>query len=204
MKLYYMPGACSLASHIALRETGVDFEIEKVDSATKTTESGESFTAVNGKGKVPALRLGDGTVVTEGAAILQYIADQAPATNLAPKNGTLDRTRLQEHLNFIASELHKSFSPLFAATPPTGAARKAVEDVIGQRLDTIESSLADGRPHLLGDTFSVADSYLFVVASWAKPAGVSLGDRPRLRAFMDRVAARPTVQAAMRAEGLVP
>jgi len=203
VKLYYMPGACSLASHIALREIEADFEIDKVDSSTKTTESGESFSAINLKGRVPALRLDDGTVVTEGAAVLQFIADQAPAKKLAPEYGSLARTQLQEHLNFIASELHKAFSPLFSAKPPTGEARKDAEDLIGQKFDVIETILSDGRQYLLGDTFGVADSYLFVVAGWATPTGVGLGDRPYLRAFMDRVAARPTVQAAMQAEGLV-
>ena len=203
MKLYYMPGACSLAAHIALRETEADFEIEKVDPATKTTESGENFGAINFKERVPALRLSDGTIVTEGAAVLQFIADQAPAKKLAPENGSLARTRLQEHLNFIASELHKAFSPLFSANPPTGEAREDVERLIGQKFDIVDTILSDGEGYLLGDTFSVADSYLFVVAGWAEPTGVGLGDRPHLRAFMDRVAARPTVQAAMRAEGLV-
>ena len=203
MKLYYMPGACSLASHIALREIEADFEIDKVDSATKTTESGESYSAISLKGRVPALRLDDGSVVTEGPAILQFIADQAPAKKLAPENGSLARTRLQEHLNFISSELHKAFSPLFSANPPTGDARKDAEHLIGQKFDVVETILSDGRQHLLGDTFGVADSYLFVVAGWAAPTGVGLGDRPNLKAFMDRVAARPMVQAAMRAEGLV-
>ncbi len=203
MKLYYIPGVCSLASHIALREIGADFELDKVDSATKMTESGENYSAINLKGRVPALRLDDGSVVTEGPAILQFIADQAPAKKLAPENGSLARTRLQEHLNFISSELHKAFSPLFSANPPTGDARKDAEHLIGQKFDVIETILSDGRQFLLGDTFGVADSYLFVVAGWAVPTGVGLGDRPNLKAFMDRVAARPMVQAAMRAEGLV-
>ena len=203
MKLYYIPGACSLASHIVLRETGIDFEIEKIDPGTKTTENGEDFAAVNFKERVPALRLHDGTVVTEGAAVLQFIADQAPAKKLAPENGSLARTQLQEHLNFIASELHKAFGPLFSTNPPTGEARKEVEDLIGQKFDIVDKILSNGRTYLLGDTFSVADSYLFVIANWAAPTGVGLGDRPHLRAFMDRVVARPAVQAAMRAEGLV-
>jgi glutathione S-transferase len=203
VKLYYIPGACSLAPHIALREAGADFRIEKVDQNTKVTESGESYGAINFKGRVPALRLKNGTLITEGAAVLQFIADQAPKSKLAPANGSLERVRLQEHLSFISTELHKAFSPLFAAKPPKGEARQDAEAIINQRFDMVEKMLSDGRPFLLGDTFSVADGYLFVITGWLKPTGIGLGDRPNLRAFVDRVAARPAVQAAMKAEGLV-
>ncbi len=201
MKLYYAPGACSLSPHIGLRETGVSFDLERVDLASRKTASGEDFSKINPKGYVPALRLDDGEVLTEGAAMVQYIADRYPAAGLAPANGTLERVRLQEHLNFIASELHKAFSPLFS--PATSEeAKQAAVTAVSRRLDHFERHLADGRAHLLGERFSVADAYLFTVASWTKPTGIGLDKWPNVAAFVSRVAARPAVQAAMRAEGL--
>jgi len=201
MKLYYLPGACSLASHIALREAGADFDLDKLDNASKKTAGGEDFLAINPKGYVPALALDSGDVLTEGAAILQYIADQHPETGLAPAAGTLARTRLQENLNFIAAELHKAFTPLF--NPASGEAEKeAAKTRIGQKLDQIERQLADGRSYLLGENFTVADAYLFTVANWTGHFGIALDPWPKLGAFMARVGERATVQQALKAEGL--
>jgi glutathione S-transferase len=201
MKLYYTPGACSLSPHIILREIGAQFELERVDAATKTTEHGEDFRQVNPKGYVPALRLPDGEVLTEGAAVVQYIADAHGARDLAPPVGTVARARLQEHLNFVASELHKAFSPLFHPSASAEAKAAAPENV-GRRFDHVERVLGDGRPYLLGETFTVADAYLFVVSSWAVPTGIGLDRWPLLAAFVERVRGRPTVRAAMAAEGL--
>lgn len=200
MKLYYIPGACSLSPHISLREAGVPFELDRVDAGK--TASGKDYKTINAKGYVPALQLDSGEVLTEGAAVVQFIADQHPDAKLAPPGGTVARARLQEHLNFIASELHKAFSPLFnpAASEESKA---AAPDQVAKRLDHIETVLSDGRPYLLGETFSVADAYLFAVASWTGPTKIGLERWPRLQAFVARVAERPAVQAAMKAEGLI-
>jgi glutathione S-transferase len=202
MKLYYAPGACSLSPHISLREAGAAFDLERVDTKTRTTQSGADYLAINPKGYVPALQLDGGEVLTEGAAVVQFIADRHPAAGLAPANGSLERARLQEHLNFIASELHKAFTPLFDPSAPE-AAKQAAPAAVARRLDHIERLLADGRAYLMGERFSVADAYLFTVASWTGPTGIGLDRWPRLAAFVARVAVRPAVQAAMRAEGLV-
>lgn len=202
MKLYYAPGACSLSPHIALIEAGLPFAIEKVDTSTRRTESGEDFSAVNARGYVPALRLDSGEVLTEGAAIVQFIADHAPAAGLAPKAGTLERARLQEALNFIASELHKAFSPLFRpGTDEQG--RQDARKAVALRLGQVEAMLSDGRPHLLGEAFSVADGYLFTVVNWSGHAGIALDPWPKLEAFMARLSQRPSVRQAMAAEGLL-
>jgi glutathione S-transferase len=201
LRLYYSPGACSLSPHIVLREIGSVFELERVDATTKTTERGEDFRKVNPKGYVPALMLDDGEVLTEGAAIVQYIADTNGADDLAPAAGTLARARLQEHLNFVASELHKAFSPLFHPAASEEAKASAPAEV-GRRFDQVERVLGDGRSYLLGDKFSVADAYLFVVSSWAISTGLGLDGWPRLAAFVERVRTRPAVKAAMAAEGL--
>ena len=201
MKLYYAPGACSLASHITLREVGADFDLEKVDVRQKKTERGADFRAINPKGYVPALGLRNGEVLTEGAAILQFIADQHPKAGLAPAAGTLERARLQEQLNFIASELHKAFSPLFNPAL-TEAEKAAAKERVGQKLDLVETFLSDGRSHLLGDSFSVADAYLFTVVNWAGHTGIDLERWPHIAAFQQRIAAREAVQEAMKAEGL--
>lgn len=201
MKLYYAPGACSLSPHIVLRELDYDFALERVDAATGKTETGRDFLSINRKGYVPALQLDDGDVLTEGAAIVQYLADGKPEAQLAPAPGTIERVRLQEHLNFIASELHNAFTPLFNSKA-AAAEKNAAPDRIARRFDNVEAMLADGRPHLLGEALSVADIYLFVVAGWAGPTGIGLDRWPRLRAHSDRIAARPAVQAAMQAEGL--
>ncbi len=201
MKLYYSPGACSLSPHIVLRELGYDFELERVDHATKTTEGGRDFLSVNAKGYVPALQLRDGEVLTEGAAIVQYLADAKSDTTLVPAPGTIERARLQEQLNFIASELHKAFSPLFGGSTQD-AEKQAAVDRVALKLDQVEAALADGRPYLLGNSFTVADAYLFVVSGWTKPTGIGLDRWPNLRAHSERVGKRPNVQAALRAEGL--
>lgn len=201
MKLYYSPGACSLSPHIVLRELGFAFDLERVDQTTKKTETGADYLAVNTKGYVPALRLDDGEVLTEGSAIIQYLADRTPRAKLAPAAGTLPRARLQEHLNFLASELHKAFGPLFNPSAPDDAKRTA-PDTIGRLLDHFEKILSDGRAHLLGEDYTIADPYLFVIAGWAKPTGIGLAKWPHLEAFIERIGRRDAVKAAMRAEGL--
>lgn len=201
MKLYYAPGACSLASHIALHETGLAFEIEKVDFATKKTASGEDFNQVNPKSYVPAIRLNDGSILTEGGAILQYIADQQPDARLAPEAGTMERYRLQEWLTFIGTEIHKMFSPLFNKAA-TEEVKNNARNLLAKRLGYVETQLAD-KPYLMGDKFSVADAYLFTVVRWSSFTGLDLDPFPRLKEYMARVAARPKVQAAMKAEGLL-
>jgi glutathione S-transferase len=201
MKLYYAPGACSLSPHIVLRETDREFELVRVDTASKRTEQGESYETVNPKGYVPALRLDDGEVLTEGAAIVQYLADTVGRHDLAPPAGTIARARLQEHLNFVASELHKAFGPLFHADA-SPEAKAAAPANVARGFDHLERQLSDGRAYLLGDTFSVADAYLFVVSSWAVPTGIGLDRWPRLAAFVERTRRRPAVRAALAAEGL--
>jgi glutathione S-transferase len=201
MKLYYAPGACSLASHITLRETGLPFEIDKLNVPTKTTASGEDFMQINPKGYVPAIKLDDGSILTEGAVILQYIADQNPGSGLAPKAGTMERYRLQEWLNFIATEIHKSFSPLFNKAA-SDEVKKSARDLLTKRLAYAEVWLAN-KPYLMGDSFTVADAYMFVVLSWSSHAGFDLGQFPRINEYMGRIAARPAVQSAMKAEGLI-
>ena len=200
MKLYFSPGACSLSPHIALREAGLPVELVKVDLQAKTLADGSDFRAINAKGSVPVLGLPDGGVLTEGPAIVQYIADRNPAAGLAPANGTPERYRLQEILNFITSELHKGFSPLFNPTcPPEWKAQ--VKAMLGQRFDWLSGQL-DGKSYLLGEQFSVADGYLFTVLFWTRWVGIDLANWPVLQAFFERVAARPQVQAALAAEGL--
>lgn len=201
MKLYYTPGACSLASHIALQETGLPFEIDRLISATKTTASGEDFMRINPKGYVPTIRLDDGSIMTEGAAVLQYIADQNPASGLAPKAGTMERYRLQEWLTFIGTELHKTYSPLFSKTV-TPEVKDRAFDLLTKRLGYVESQLAD-KPYLMGDRFTVADTYMFAIVRWSKRVGFDLAPFPRIEAYLARIAARPSVLAAMKAEGLI-
>ena len=201
MKLYYAPGACSLASHIALHETGLPFEIDKYIPATKTTASGEDFTQVNPKGYVPTIRLDDGSILTEGAAILQYIADRNPASGLAPEAGTMERYRLQEWLTFIGTELHKTFSPLFNKHVSLEVKNRAHE-LLAKRLGYVETQLAN-KPYLMGDTFTVADAYMFVVVRWSDRVGFELDLFPRVKEYLAKISARPTVQAAMKEEGLI-
>ena len=203
MKLYYKTGACSMASHIILNELGIQFELDKTDTDAGKTEAGEDFRKISPNGYVPALVNDEGDVITENPAVLQYLADQMPDVGLAPPNGTLERTRLQEALNFVSSELHKSFSPYFSGTALDADAKKHAEDGIGRRVAHIERSLADGRAYLLGNTFTVADAYAFVVLNWTNFVGVSLDAYPKTQGYVTRVAARPAVVKAMVAEGLV-
>ncbi|MFO1068568.1 MAG: glutathione transferase GstA [Geminicoccaceae bacterium] len=200
MKLYYSPGACSLSPHIALREAGLPFELVKVDLKGKVTEHGDDFRKVNPKGAVPALQLDDGHVLTEGAAIVQYVADRKPEARLAPAAGSIDRYRLQEALNFVASEIHKGFAPLFY--PGYSDDAKALQKAsLRARLDYLEGELKN-RPYLTGDHYTVADGYLFVVLGWTGYVGLDLADWPTLKAYHARIAGRPAVQAALKAEGL--
>jgi len=202
MKLYYKPGACSLASHIILKEIGKDFEIESVDTDKQVTESGADFAKINPKGYVPVLRIDGGQILTEGAAVLQYLADQNPGAGLAPKPGTLERAHLQEHLNFTSSELHKAFGPFFSANASDKEKQNAKEN-IKIRMDHFELIFSNGRKYLLGENFSVADAYFFVVSGWTTQTGIDLDNWPKVAAFSKRVAGREKVQEAMRAEGLL-
>ena len=199
MKLFHSPGACSLSPHIVLRELGLPFALEAVDLKTKRTENGADFTAVNPKGYVPALQLDDGEVLTEGAAIVQYLADKYAPGTLAPLAGTVERARLNAHLNFISAELHKAFGPLFNPALAPDAREAAVAN-IGRKLDVVEKALADGRSYLTGPDFTVADAYLFVVLSWAPHLDVDLARWSNLREFSRRAGARPAVEAAIAAE----
>lgn len=201
MKLYFAPGACSLSPHIALREAGIPAELVKVDLRTKKTAAGDDFTAINPNGYVPVLELDDGSVLTEGPAIVQYIADRVPEKKLAPANGTIERYRLQSLLNFIGTELHKTCTPLFmpkSSDDSKQAARKLLE----RRLGYVNGILAKG-PFLMGEQFSVADGYLFTVLSWTKPMNMNLSPWPHLGEYIERVAARPAVREALKAEGLM-
>jgi glutathione S-transferase len=198
MKLYYSPGACSLASHITLKELGLPFEAVAVDLAKKTTSSGADFNAINPKGYVPALELDDGSILTEGPAILQYLADQKPAAGLAPANGTMERYRLQEWLGFINSEVHKSFGPLFDSAAPD-ALKDAARKRIAKRLGYVEKSLT-GKEFLVGSRFTVADAYLYTILAWTGAHRIELAEWPVLKAYQARIAARPAVQAAHAAE----
>ena len=201
MKLYYSPGACSLSPHIVLHEAGLTFEIALASTKTHKLADGTDFYTVNPKGYVPLLELDNGERLSEGPAIVQYIADQAPASGLAPANGTMARYRLQEWLNFITSELHKSFSPLFTPGMPEQAQALYRERLLG-RFKWVDEQLT-GKNYLMGDGFTVADAYLFTVAGWGKHVGVDLSGLSTLGAYLGRVAARPAVQAAMKAEGLI-
>lgn len=201
MKLYYSPGACSLASHIALYETGLPFEIDRLIKTTKMTVGGEDFMQINPKGYVPTIKLDDGSILTEGAAVLQYIADQKPDSGLAPKAGTMERCRLQEWLTFISSEIHKSFSPLFNKDASEDVKNYA-RNMLSKRLVYAETQLAN-KPYLMGDHFTVADAYFFVVMGWSNHVGYDLSPFPRIQEYLTRIAVRPAVQAAMKAEGLL-
>lgn len=201
MKLYYSPGACSLSPHIVLRELDIPFTLERVEQPSKITESGEDYRAVNPKGYVPALRFDDGDVLTEGAAIVQFFADSNPSADLAPKAGTRERARLQEHLNFLSSELHKAFTPLFQSAT-SDAGKETARANVAKKLDYLDGIFSDGRSYLLGDGFSVADAYLFAVIGWTAPTGIDLAQWPHLAGFAKRMNERPAVKAAMAAEGL--
>lgn len=200
MKLYYTPGACSLAPHIVAREAGLDIELVKVDLRKRTIADGTDFLAINPKGYVPALQLDGGEVLTEGPAISQYLADLAPGARLAPENGSLPRYQLQALLGYINSELHKNYSPLFNPATSEQQRNQRVEQ-LQRRYALVEQPLQT-QPFLTGPDFSIADAYLFVVSRWATPLKVDLSAFPALLAFQDRIATRPAVQAALRAEGL--
>jgi glutathione S-transferase len=201
MKLYYSPGACSLSPHIVLEEAGLAYQAVLASTKTHKLEDGTDYYTINPKGYVPLLELDTGERLSEGPAIVQYLADQVPAKKLAPANGTMARYRLQEWLNFTTSEIHKIYSPLFSPATPEEyktIARAKLQD----RYRYIDSQL-EGRSYLMGDEFSVADAYLFTVSNWAKHVGLDLSAFKNVGAFMTRMAARPAVQAAMKAEGLL-
>ena len=201
MKLYYSPGACSLSPHIVAQEAGIPLQLVKVDLGTKTVAREGDFWAVNPKGYVPTLELDDGEVLTEGPAIVQYLADLKPDKHLAPANGTLARARVQEALNYVTSEIHKTYSPLFR--PDTLAAvREERLAYLKKRYALLDQQLA-GRDYLFGKQFTVADAYLFSVTRWAHAVKLDLSEFANLQAFQKRVADRPGVQAALKAEGLI-
>jgi len=201
MKLFYSPGACSLSPHIVLLEAGVPFTKERVDTKSKKTETGSDYFAVNSKGAVPALQLDDGTVLTEGAVIVQYIADRKPDSTLAPRAGTIERYRLMELLNYVATEVHKGFGPLF--NPKASSEwKEAAKAALSTKFDWLSGYLGS-KSYLLGETFTLPDAYLFTVLNWTGHVGIDLGKWPVLSAYQARIAQRPKVQEAMKAEGLL-
>ena len=200
MKLYYSPGACSLSPHIVVSEAGLQVDLEKVDLASHKTETGQDFMAVNPKGYVPTLRLDDGSILTEGPAIVQYLADQKPATGLAPAAGTIDRYRLQEWLTFIGTEIHKNFSPLFNKASSDDM-KNAAKANIAKRFAYLNDQLAN-RQYLMGANFTVADAYAFTIVNWTNFVGIDLKPYPNLSAYMTRVGGRPKVHETLKAEGL--
>jgi glutathione S-transferase len=203
MKLYYFPGACSLACDIALREAGLDFEMEKVDTKAKKTASGADYLALNPKGYVPTLVLDDGQTLTEASAILQYIADRKPEAGLAPVPGSIGRYRMLEWLNFIATEIHRGHTPLFRhAAALKDDAKEIFKGDLAQRFDYLAGTL-QGKQYLLGDAYSIADAYLYTVLGWPRFVGIDLSRWPVLKDYWQRIGARPAVQAALKAEGLI-
>ncbi|MDB5849520.1 MAG: glutathione transferase GstA [Rhodoferax sp.] len=201
MKLYYSPGACSLSAHIALHESGLAFQAIPAPTKTHQLPDGTDYYTINPLGYVPLLELDDGTRLREGPVIVQYVADQVPLKNLAPANGTLSRYRLQEWLSFIGTELHKGFTPLFNASMPD-AGKEISRARLASRYKWLNAEL-EGKDFLMNDHFTVADGYLFTVTNWAKTVGVDLSPYPNVLAFQTRIGARPAVQDALRAEGLV-
>ena len=201
MKLYYSPGACSLSPHIVLREAGLPFDLEQVDVRGKKTKDGGDFFQINPKGQVPVLKLDDGEVLTEGPAVVQFIADKAPGSKLIPAAGSRERYRVLEWLNYITSELHKNFSPLFRPNTPDDYKTIAREN-LASRFGFVDKQLA-GKQYLTGGEFTVADAYLFVMTNWATVQKIDLAQWPNVLAFRERVLARPKVQEAMKAEGLI-
>jgi glutathione S-transferase len=201
MKLYYFAGACSLSPHIVALEAGLPLTMVKIDRTTRKTETGADYLTVNSKGAVPALQLDDGRVLTEGPAIVQYLADQKPESGLAPRAGTFERYQLMEILNYVTSEVHKSFTPLF--NPASSAEMKdAAAANLGKKFDWLSGFLGK-KPYLMGDAFTVADAYLFTVLSWTGHVKIDLSKWPVLTEFKARIAHRPKVQEAMKAEGLI-
>lgn len=206
MKLYYTPGVCSLAPHIVAREAGLTIDLIKTDIRAKTTASGADYKKTNPLGYVPALEFDDGSVMTEGPAIMQYLADQAPAKHLAPANGTLQRYKMQSWLNLIGTEIHKGFTPVLspALAPQVSPENKAVYlEKLHQRFAMFDKHLAS-HDYIMGKDFTCPDAYLFTVTNWAPRIKLDTAQYKHLTAFMTRVAARPAVQAAMKAEGLIP
>ncbi len=201
MKLYYSPGACSLSPHIVACEAELPIELVKVDLASKLTETGDDYRKLNPNGYVPLLILDDGNSLSEGPAIVQYLADQVPDKKLAPPAGTFERYKLQQWLNFISTEIHKSFSPLFNAAAPEAAKELATSNLTA-RLETVAEHLSS-KSYLLGENFSVADVYLFVTLSWAKHVNIDISRWPALERFSERISGRPAVQKAMKEEGLI-
>jgi glutathione S-transferase len=200
MKLYYASGACSLSPHIVSREAGISLDFEQVDNREKKTKSGKDYWSINPKGQVPVLELDNGERLTEGPVIVQYLADQKPAAGLLPPPGTIDRYRVQEWLNFVTSELHKTYGPIFRPTTPEEY-KKISKETLGKRFDWIDQRLA-GKQYLMGDKFTVADAYLFTVLRWSPRIDLDVSKWPNIKAYMERVAARPKVQEALKAEGL--
>lgn len=201
MKLYYYPGACSLAPHIVAREAGIALTLEKVDLANRTTETGANYLAVNPKGYVPALGLQDNSVLTEASAIIQYLADSQSKADLAPAHGSMERYRLIEWLGFISTEIHKGFGPLWNPATPD-AVKAATKERLASRFAYLDEKLGS-QPFLMGDTFTIADAYLFTVVNWTNFHAIDISPFPNLQAFQARIAARPAVQQALEAEGLV-
>jgi glutathione S-transferase len=201
MRLYYAPGACSLAPHIVAREAGLPLELEKVDLGAGKTASGKDYKAINPKGYVPALELDDGEVLTEVGALIQYLGDRSRAATLMPAPGTFDRYREIEWITFISSEIHKGYGPLWNPKAADDVKAQTKEKLAG-RLGYVEKML-DGRQFLMGSTFTVADAYLFTVVNWSGMVGVDVSGTPKVQEFMKRVGARPKVQEALKAEGLM-
>ena len=201
MKLFYAPGACSLSPHIVLNELDLPYTVEKVDLKNHTTASGADFYSINAKGYVPALQLDNGEVLTEGPAIVQYLADQKPQAGLLPPAGSLERARVQEWLNFIGTELHKTLGALFNPSISAEAKAKTI-DTFGKRLGFVEKAL-QGKDFLTGENFSVADAYLFTIVNWAPKLSIDISPWPTVAEFQKRVASRPAVQKTLKAEGLI-
>jgi glutathione S-transferase len=202
MKLYYTPSVCSLAPHIVLREAGYEFELEKVNLKTKKTESGQDFSTLNDKSSVPFLVLDSGETITEGVAMMQYLADQKPEANLAPTNGTMERVRLQEWLSYISTEIHKTHWPIFYAEQAGEQARQVYLQKLKKTYDYVSHAL-QGKKYLMGDQFTVADAYMYTVLNWHKFAKVDMSPWPVLLEYQERVAARPKVKETLIAEGLI-
>ena len=200
MKLFYMPGACSLAPHIVAKEAGIDLDLVKVDGKTKTTETAQDFLATNPNGYVPALVLPDGELMTEASVLVQYLADQKPESGLMPAAGVMERYRVQQWLAFVATELHKVFGSFFKPNTPE-ATKEINRELLGKRLAYVDGKL-EGRSYLTGDVFTAADAYLWTILGWAKLVGIDLSSFANIQRFLGTVGARPAVQQALRAEGL--
>ena len=200
MKLFYMPGACSLAPHIVAKEAGIDLDLVKVDGKTKTTETAQDFLATNPNGYVPALVLPDGELMTEASVLVQYLADQKPESGLMPAAGVMERYRVQQWLAFVATELHKVFGSFFKPNTPE-ATNEINRELLGKRLAYVDGKL-EGRSYLTGDVFTAADAYLWTILGWAKLVGIDLSSFANIQRFLGTVGARPAVQQALRAEGL--